>query len=84
MRITKLNMNNTMTCLRSGCLFPTSLNPEILEGILGSVGGVMAFVTLHQMLPLAFKYAGQKQFVKIIFCGTTFMSASTTLQGLNI
>ncbi|KAH1049918.1 hypothetical protein AAZX31_08G061600 [Glycine max] len=77
-------MNNTMTCLRSGCLFPTSLNPEILEGILGSVGGVMAFVTLHQMLPLAFKYAGQKQFVKIIFCGTTFMSASTTLQGLNI
>ncbi|KAH1220278.1 Zinc transporter ZTP29 [Glycine max] len=35
------------------CLFPTSLNPEILEGILGSVGGVMAFLTLHEMLPLA-------------------------------
>ncbi|KAG4973960.1 hypothetical protein JHK82_030866 [Glycine max] len=58
------------------CLFPTSLNPEILEGILGSVGGVMAFLTLHEMLPLAFEYAGQKQSVKAVFCGMAFMSAS--------
>ncbi|KAJ7980762.1 zinc transporter ZTP29 [Quillaja saponaria] len=39
-------------------LFPSSLSPEILEGLLGSVGGVMAFLTLHEMLPLAFDYAG--------------------------
>ncbi|TKY67417.1 Zinc transporter ZTP29 [Spatholobus suberectus] len=58
------------------CLFPTNLNPEILEGILGSVGGVMAFLTLHEMLPLAFEYAGQKQSVKAVFCGMAFMSAS--------
>ncbi|XP_014493628.1 zinc transporter ZTP29 [Vigna radiata var. radiata] len=58
------------------CLFPTSLNPEILEGILGSVGGVMAFLTLHEMIPLAFEYAGQKQSVKAVFCGMAFMSAS--------
>ncbi|XP_061355118.1 zinc transporter ZTP29-like [Gastrolobium bilobum] len=61
------------------CLFPSSLNPEILEGILGSVGGVMAFLTLHEMLPLAFEYAGQKQSVRAVFCGMAFMSASLYL-----
>lgn len=57
-------------------LFPSSLSPEILEGLLGSVGGVMAFLTLHEMLPLAFDYAGQKQAVKAVFLGMAFMSAS--------
>ncbi|KAL6604528.1 hypothetical protein ACP70R_042955 [Stipagrostis hirtigluma subsp. patula] len=56
-------------------LFPSSLNPEILEGLLGSVGGVMAFLTLHEMLPLAFDYAGQKQAVKAVFVGMACMSA---------
>ncbi|KAL5208673.1 hypothetical protein ABZP36_033108 [Zizania latifolia] len=56
-------------------LFPRSLNPEVLEGLLGSVGGVMAFLTLHEMLPLAFDYAGQKQAVKAVFVGMAFMSA---------
>ncbi|KAJ6793220.1 zinc transporter ZTP29-like [Iris pallida] len=57
-------------------LFPSSLSPEILEGLLGAVGGVMAFLTLHEMLPLAFDYAGQKQAVKAVFFGMAFMSAS--------
>ncbi|KAI4340547.1 hypothetical protein MLD38_025372 [Melastoma candidum] len=57
-------------------LFPSSLSPEILEGLLGSVGGVMAFLTLHEMLPLAFDYAGQKQAVKAVFFGMACMSAS--------
>lgn len=41
----------------------------------GAVGGVMAFLTLHEMLPLAFDYAGQKQAVKAVFLGMAFMSA---------
>uniref|UniRef100_A0A2P2MLB8 Integral membrane protein n=2 Tax=Rhizophora mucronata TaxID=61149 RepID=A0A2P2MLB8_RHIMU len=57
-------------------LFPSSLSPEVLDGLLGSVGGVMAFLTLHEMLPLAFDYAGQKQAVKAVFFGMAFMSAS--------
>lgn len=57
-------------------LFPSSISPEILEGLLGAVGGVMAFLTLHEMLPLAFDYAGQKQAVKAVFLGMAFMSAS--------
>lgn len=40
-----------------------------------TVGGVMAFLTLHEMLPLAFDYAGQKQAVKAVFLGMAFMSA---------
>lgn len=40
-----------------------------------TVGGVMAFLTLHEMLPLAFDYAGQKQSVKAVFFGMAFMSA---------
>ena len=40
-----------------------------------AVGGVMAFLTLHEMLPLAFDYAGQKQAVKAVFLGMAFMSA---------
>ncbi|CAH2053181.1 unnamed protein product, partial [Thlaspi arvense] len=57
-------------------LFPSSLSPEILEGLLGAVGGIMAFLTLHEMLPLAFDYAGQKQAVKAVFVGMACMSAS--------
>uniref|UniRef100_A0A7N0RIA1 Zinc transporter ZTP29 n=1 Tax=Kalanchoe fedtschenkoi TaxID=63787 RepID=A0A7N0RIA1_KALFE len=55
-------------------LFPSNLSHEILEGLLGSVGGVMAFLTLHEMLPLAFEYAGPKPVVKAVFCGMAFMS----------
>ncbi|CAL9772811.1 unnamed protein product [Musa acuminata subsp. burmannicoides] len=57
-------------------LFPRNLNPEILEGLLGSVAGVMAFLTLHEMLPIAFDNAGHKQAVQALFLGMAFMSAS--------
>lgn len=43
--------------------------------LITTVGGVMAFLTLHEMLPLAFEYAGHKQSVKAVFCGMAFMSA---------
>ncbi|KQJ94727.1 zinc transporter ZTP29 [Brachypodium distachyon] len=57
-------------------LFPSNLNPEILEGLLGLVGGVMAFLTLYEMLPLAIEYAGRKDAVKSVFVGMAFMSMS--------
>ncbi|TKW08006.1 hypothetical protein SEVIR_6G000600v4 [Setaria viridis] len=57
-------------------LFPSNLNPELLEGLLGLVGGVMAFLTLYEMLPLAFEYAGRKDAVKAVFVGMAFMSMS--------
>ncbi|KAK1610041.1 hypothetical protein QYE76_033714 [Lolium multiflorum] len=57
-------------------IFPSNLNPEILEGLLGLVGGVMAFLTLYEMLPLAIEYAGRKDAVKAVFVGMAFMSMS--------
>lgn len=48
---------------------------DYLCSVITAVGGVMAFLTLHEMLPLAFDYAGQKQSVKAVFCGMAFMSA---------
>uniref|UniRef100_A0ACD5ZWJ2 Uncharacterized protein n=1 Tax=Avena sativa TaxID=4498 RepID=A0ACD5ZWJ2_AVESA len=57
-------------------LFPSNLNPEIMEGLLGLVGGVMAFLTLYEMLPLAIEYAGRKDAVKAVFVGMAFMSMS--------
>lgn len=60
-------------------LFPSSLSPEILEGLLGAVGGVMAFLTLHEMLPLAFEYAGHRKAVAAVFIGMAVMSASLQL-----
>ncbi|KAL3819579.1 hypothetical protein ACJIZ3_005484 [Penstemon smallii] len=57
-------------------VFPSSLSPEILEGLLASVGGVMAFLALHEMLPQAFGYAGHNQAVKAVFFGMAFMSSS--------
>lgn len=47
----------------------------MMDFLLPPVGGVMAFLTLHEMLPLAFDYAGQKQAVKAVFFGMAFMSA---------
>lgn len=41
-----------------------------------SVGGIMAFLTLHEMLPLAFQYAGHKVAIASVFIGMAVMSAS--------
>ncbi|KAJ3678373.1 hypothetical protein LUZ60_002176 [Juncus effusus] len=57
-------------------LFPSNLDPEILEGLLGSVGGVMAVLTFHELLPLAFDYAGHGHATRAVFTGMAFMSAS--------
>ncbi|KAI5067983.1 hypothetical protein GOP47_0016328 [Adiantum capillus-veneris] len=60
-------------------LFPSSLSAETLEGLLGAVGGVMAFLTLHEMLPLAFEYAGHRKAVAAVFVGMAVMSTSLQL-----
>lgn len=65
-------------------LFPSSLSAETLEGLLGAVGGVMAFLTLHEMLPLAFEYAGHRKAVAAVFIGMAVMSASLQLLQMTI
>ncbi|PNX74808.1 zinc transporter ZTP29-like protein [Trifolium pratense] len=53
----------------------TCISQYICAKLQKTFGGVMAFLTLHEMLPPAFEYAGQKQSVKAVFCGMAFMSA---------
>lgn len=36
----------------------------------------MAFLTIHEMLPLAFEYAGHKNAVAAVFVGMAVMSAN--------
>ncbi|KAH8942993.1 hypothetical protein BDL97_13G025200 [Sphagnum fallax] len=48
------------------------------------VGGIMAFLTLHEMIPLAFEYAGHRQAVASIFVGMVLMSISLYLLELSV
>eukprot|EP00850_Spirogloea_muscicola_P014454 SM000104S09324 [mRNA] locus=s104:6619:9523:- [translate_table: standard] len=70
-----------MACMAwmAAMFFPDKLSPEFIEGMLGGVGGVMAFLTLHEMLPLAFEYAGHKMAVTAVFAGMAVMPASLHL-----
>lgn len=63
-------------------LFPADLSHDLIEGMLGGVGGIMAFLTLHEMLPLAFKYTGHKVAVASCFAGMAAMSLSLFLLDL--
>jgi ZIP family zinc transporter len=60
-----------------GCaavFFPSRLSEATIEGLLAAVGGIMAFLVLHEMLPLAFDYAGHKPAVVAVFLGMALMS----------
>lgn len=54
--------------------FPSRLSEATIEGLLAAVGGIMAFLVLHEMLPLAFDYAGHKPAVVAVFLGMALMS----------
>ncbi|GAQ82623.1 Zinc transporter and related ZIP domain-containing proteins [Klebsormidium nitens] len=63
-------------------LFPSQLSEETIEGLLAAVGGIMAFLVLHEMLPLAFAYAGHKPAVVAVFVGMAAMSLSLWFLGI--
>ncbi|CAI5471818.1 unnamed protein product [Closterium sp. Yama58-4] len=64
--------------------FPASLAPDLIEGLLAGVGGIMAFLVLHEMLPLAFEYAGHRRAVLAMFLGMAVMSANLHLLALSL
>ncbi|CAI5527916.1 unnamed protein product [Closterium sp. Naga37s-1] len=51
---------------------------------LNAVGGIMAFLVLHEMLPLAFEYAGHRRAVQAMFLGMAVMSANLHLLALSL
>ncbi|CAI5483431.1 unnamed protein product [Closterium sp. Yama58-4] len=64
--------------------FPALLAPDLIEGLLAGVGGIMAFLVLHEMLPLAFEYAGHRRAVQAMFLGMAVMSANLHLLALSL
>lgn len=65
-------------------LFPQSMPHHILEGLLAGVGGIMAFLTLHEMVPLALEYAGRRQAIASVFIGMALMSVSLYLLEISV
>mmetsp|Transcript_26656 Transcript_26656/g.58021 ORF Transcript_26656/g.58021 Transcript_26656/m.58021 type:complete len:301 (+) Transcript_26656:63-965(+) len=59
-----------------GLIFPVDLNEYIVEGMLAAVGGIMAFLTFHELAPLAIEHTGRSDATNVIFFGMALMSVS--------
>jgi ZIP family zinc transporter len=57
------------------------LNKHVVDGMLAGVGGIMAFLAFHELLPLALQHAGKPLAVGCLFGGMGLMSL--TLYYLN-
>ncbi|EFJ42807.1 hypothetical protein VOLCADRAFT_66570 [Volvox carteri f. nagariensis] len=56
--------------------FPTNLDRQLVEKLLAAVGGIMAFLSISELLPLAFEHAGRQRAVISLFLGMAIMSAN--------
>lgn len=54
--------------------FPVALSKDTVECMLAGVGGIMAFLTFHELMPLAFEHAGKRATVLAVFLGMAIMS----------
>jgi ZIP family zinc transporter len=57
------------------------LNKHVVDGMLAGVGGIMAFLAFHELLPLSMQHAGKPLAVGCLFGGMGLMSV--TLHYLN-
>lgn len=57
------------------------LNKHVVDGMLAGVGGIMAFLAFHELLPLSMQHAGKHLAVGCMFAGMGLMSL--TLYYLN-
>ncbi|KAG2448199.1 hypothetical protein HYH02_006784 [Chlamydomonas schloesseri] len=57
--------------------FPSQgLDKQLVEKLLAAVGGIMAFLSISELLPLAFEHAGRSAAVLALFAGMAIMSAN--------
>lgn len=56
--------------------FPSNLDKQLVEKLLAAVGGIMAFLAISELLPLAFEHAGRQRAVASLFIGMAVMSAN--------
>lgn len=55
---------------------PSNLDKQLVEKLLAAVGGIMAFLAISELLPLAFEHAGRQRAVASLFIGMAVMSAN--------
>ncbi|KXZ56935.1 hypothetical protein GPECTOR_1g843 [Gonium pectorale] len=56
-----------------------SLDKQLVEKLLAAVGGIMAFLAISELLPLAVEHAGRQRAVAALFVGMAIMSANLYL-----
>ena len=59
--------------------FPVDLSEHLVECMLAGVAGIMTFLVVHEMMPLAIEHAGRKGATSSLFVGMACMSASLHL-----
>ena len=55
-------------------LLPALATPTLVESLLAAVAGIMAFLALHELLPLAIEHSGRKEAVTALFVGVSGMA----------
>jgi len=55
------------------------LDQAVIDCLLAAVGGIMAFLALHELLPLAMEHAGRSPAVLAFFFGMAIMSLNLQL-----
>lgn len=58
------------------CRCPLRLLLQVIDCLLAAVGGIMSFLSLHELLPLAVEHAGPSPAVLSLFLGMALMSAN--------
>jgi zinc transporter ZupT len=59
--------------------FPVDVSEQLVECMLAAVAGIMTFLVVHEMMPLAIEHAGRKRASASVFVGMASMSASLHL-----
>lgn len=59
-----------------GLFFPSEVDKHLVDCLLAAVGGIMAFLALSELLPLAIEHAGRGWATASLFSGMALMSAN--------
>jgi hypothetical protein len=59
--------------------FPGQIDERLVDCMLAGVGGIMAFLSFHELLPLAFQHAGKSMAVGCLLAGMGIMSLNLHL-----
>ncbi|GMH37487.1 hypothetical protein BSKO_05360 [Bryopsis sp. KO-2023] len=62
-----------------GLCFPVEMSRDLVELMLAGVGGIMAFLSFHELLPLSIQHAGKTGSVAAVFVGMAIMSLNLFL-----